>query len=125
MIGPRLRSTAHQLSSGAGMFGWTAIQVHVKVVNKQLQIMVHIDLVPNILGLRMKTDGGTSSGMSEGVGRAKTTEGYSKVKRVILSAGGTSKPRSYTYVYWLHSQTIDCAYGWPSLPAECTPAWYL
>ena len=55
------------------------------MVDKQLQIMFHNDLVPNWSTLRTKSEGGMSIGMSEGVGRAKEepNERYSKVKRTI------------------------------------------
>jgi hypothetical protein len=54
------------------------------MVVKQLQIMLHIDLEPNISALRVKTDGGMSVGMFDGVGRAEANVRYSKVKRIIL-----------------------------------------
>ena len=44
------------------------------MVDKQLHIMLHIDLVPNILVLRVKTDGGVSVESSGAVGRAKAHE---------------------------------------------------
>jgi hypothetical protein len=86
IIANRLRNTAQGLSFGAGIFGWTAIQVQANMVEKQLQIMFHIDLVPNVLGLRARSEGGMSVGRSEGVGRAKEkpNERYSKVKRIIF-----------------------------------------
>jgi hypothetical protein len=58
------------------------------MVDKQLQIMFHSDLVPNLSTLRTKSEGGMSIGMSEGVGRAREepNERYSKVKRIILPA---------------------------------------
>ena len=58
--------------------------MHANMVVKQLQIMCHIDLVPNISALRVKTNEGISVGMSEDVGRAQANVRYSKVKRIIL-----------------------------------------
>ena len=74
MIPIRLQKTAHRLSFGPGIFGWMAIQVHAKIVDKQLHNMLHIDLVPNILILRVKSDAGVSVGSSWAVGRAKAHE---------------------------------------------------
>jgi len=56
------------------------------MVEKQLQIMFHIDLVPNISALRAKSEGEMLVGSSEGVGRAKEKPNvmYSKVKRIIF-----------------------------------------
>jgi hypothetical protein len=81
-----LPNTTHLLSFGAGIFGWTAIQVHANRVDKQLHIMLHIDLVPNLSTLRDKSEGGRPIGMSEGVGRAmeEANERYSKVKKIII-----------------------------------------
>jgi hypothetical protein len=60
------------------------------MVDKQLQIMFHSDLVPNLSTLRAKSEGGMLIGMSEGVGRAREEPNerytYSKVKRIILPA---------------------------------------
>jgi predicted ATPase with chaperone activity len=58
------------------------------MVEKQLQIMFHSDLVPNVSTLRAKSEGEMSIGMSEGVGRAREVpnERYSKVKIIILPA---------------------------------------
>jgi hypothetical protein len=58
------------------------------MVDKQLQIMFHSDLVPNVSTLRAKSEGGMSIGMSEGVGRAREepNERYSNVKRIIFAA---------------------------------------
>jgi len=80
IIANRLRNAAHWLSFGAGIFGWTAIQVQANMVEQQLQIMFHIDLVPNISALRAKSEGEMLVGNSEGVGRAKEkpNEMYSK-----------------------------------------------
>jgi hypothetical protein len=59
------------------------------MVVKQLQIMSHIDLVPNLSALRAKSEGGTSIRMSEEVGSAKEklNERYSKAQRIILLEG--------------------------------------
>ena len=56
------------------------------MVDEQLQIMFHIDLVPNLSILREKSEGGMSIRMSEGVGRVmeEPNERYSKVKRIII-----------------------------------------
>jgi hypothetical protein len=54
------------------------------MVVKQLQIIFHIDLLPNISALRVKTDGGMSVGMSEGVGSAEANVRQSNVNRIIL-----------------------------------------
>jgi hypothetical protein len=58
------------------------------MVDKQLQIMFHSDLVPNVSTLRTKNEDGMSIGLSEGVGRAREepNERYSKVTRIILPA---------------------------------------
>jgi hypothetical protein len=81
-----LPNTTHLLSFGPGIFGWTAIQVHANRVDKQLQIMFHNDLVPNLSTPRNKSEGGMSIGMSEGVGRAmeEANERYSKVNGMII-----------------------------------------
>jgi hypothetical protein len=65
-----------------------AIQLQANMVDKQLQIMFHSDLVPNLSTLRAKSESEMSIGMSEGVGRAREepNERYSKVKRIILAA---------------------------------------
>ena len=58
------------------------------MVDKQLQSMFHIDLVPKLSTLWVKSEGRMSIGMSEGVGTAREepNERYSKVKRIILPA---------------------------------------
>ena len=58
------------------------------MVDEQLQIMFHIDLIPNLSTLRAKSEGKKSIGISEGVGRAREepNERYSKIKRIILPA---------------------------------------
>ena len=78
--------TTRLLSFGAGIFGWTANQVQANRVDKQLQIMFHNDLVPNLSPLRDKSEGGMSIRMSEEVGRAidERNERYSKVKRITI-----------------------------------------
>jgi len=88
IIANRLRNTAHWLSFGAGIFGWTAIQVQANMVDKQLQTMFHIDLVPNLSMSRAKSEE-MSIGMSEGVGSAKDKldERYNKAQRIILLEG--------------------------------------
>ena len=55
-------------------------------VDKQLHIMFHNDLFPNLSPLRDKSEGGMSIGMSEEVGRAidERNERYSKVKRITI-----------------------------------------
>lgn len=63
-----------RLSLGPGIFGWTMTHVHANMVAKQLQHILHIDLLPKILALRMKSDGELSVGKSEGVGKAKANE---------------------------------------------------
>ena len=76
MIVNRLKSTVHWLSFGPGIFGWTAIQVQANMMDEQLHIMLHIDLVPyTILVLRVKIDGGVSIGGSGAVGREKAPVG--------------------------------------------------
>ena len=59
------------------------------MVEKQLQIMFHIDLVPNLSASRAKSEWEMSIGMSEGVGSAKEepNERYSKVQRIIVLEG--------------------------------------
>jgi hypothetical protein len=86
IIATRLPSTTQLLTLGPGIFGWTATHVQANRVEKQLQIMPHIDLVPNISALRVNNDGGMSVGRSEGVGRAKEepSERYNKIKMIIL-----------------------------------------
>ena len=58
------------------------------MVDKQLQIMFHIVLVPNLSTLRETSEGGMSIGISEGVGRGmgmdEPNERYSTVKRIII-----------------------------------------
>ena len=85
----RLPNTVQRLSFGPGIFGWTAIQVQANRVDKQLQIMPHIVLVPNTSALRVKTDGGMSVRRSGGVGEAKIepNERHSRVKRIIVPEG--------------------------------------
>ena len=78
------------------MFGWTAIQVHANMVEKQPQIMFHIDLVPKLSALpllREKSEGGMSIGVPEGVGSAKEKldERYIKAQRIMLLEVGTFK----------------------------------
>ena len=84
MIATRLRSTAHSLSSGPGIFGWTAIQVQANIVDRQLQIIPHIDLVPKKLASWGKAGGGMSVVKSICAGRAKAKERNSKIERIIL-----------------------------------------
>jgi len=114
IIATHLQSTAHGLSLGPGIFGWTAIQVHANMVVKQLQIMCHINLVPNILSQWAKTDEEMSVGMSESVGRAQANVRYSKVKRIILpSRCGELVPKNIVepciYVNHLHNNlSISC-----------------
>lgn len=67
--------------------------MQANIVEKQLQIMFHIDLVPNLSALRTKSEGGMSIGMLEGVGSAKEKldERYSKAQRIMLLEVGTFK----------------------------------
>ena len=60
------------------------------MVDKQLQVMPHIDLVPNVSSLRVRYDGGMLVEISEGVAGAKVkpNEAYSRVSRIILLAEG-------------------------------------
>ena len=60
IIANHLRNIAHWPSFRVGIFGWTAIQVQANMIDKQLQIMFHIDLVPNISALWAKSEGGIS-----------------------------------------------------------------
>jgi hypothetical protein len=78
------------------MLGCTAIQVQANTVEKQLQIMFHIDLVPKLSALallREKSEGKMSIGMSEGVGSAKEKldEMYSRAQRIMLLEVGAFK----------------------------------
>jgi hypothetical protein len=70
--------------------------------------MFHINLVPNISALRVKTDGGTSVGMSEGVGlgSAEATVRYSKVKRIILPDFGESGLSTSLQAVYLSASVI-------------------
>jgi len=77
-----------------------AIQVQANIVEKQLQIMFHIDLVPNLSALpllREKSEGEMSIGMLEGVGSAKEKlkekldERYSNAQRIMLLEVSTFK----------------------------------
>jgi len=85
----RLPKTAHSLSLGAGIFGWTATHVQANKVEKQLQMMPHIDLLPNLSASRAKIEGEKSIGISEGVGSAKEepNERYNKAQMIIVLAG--------------------------------------
>ena len=63
--------------------------MQANIVEKQLQIMFHIDLVPNLSALpllRGKSEGEMSIGMLEGVGSAKEKldERYSNAQRIML-----------------------------------------
>jgi len=71
------------------MFGWTAIQVQANKVEKQLHMMLHIDLVPNLSASRAKGEEGMSMGMSEGVGSAKEepNDRYNKAQMIIVLDG--------------------------------------
>ena len=63
--------------------------MQVNKVEKQLQMMLHIDLVPNLSASRAKIEGEKSIGISEGVGRAKEepNERYNKAQRIIVLDG--------------------------------------
>ena len=54
-------------------------------MEKQLQMMLHIDLVPNLSASREKIEGEKSIGISEGVGSAKEepNERYNKAQIII------------------------------------------
>ena len=56
------------------------------MVEKQLQMMVHIDLVPNISASRVKSEGEMWIGLSDGVGSAneEPNERYNKAQRIIV-----------------------------------------
>jgi len=60
--------------------------VQVNKVEKQLQMMPHIDLVPNLSASRVKSEGEKSIGMSDGVGSAKEepNERYNKAQRIMV-----------------------------------------
>jgi len=56
------------------------------MVEKQLQMMLHIDLVLNLSASRAKSEGEKSTGISEGVGSAEEpNERYNKAQRIIVS----------------------------------------
>jgi len=102
MIATRLLRTAQLESPGAGIFGWTAIHVHVNIVDRQLQSTPYIDRVSNLLSSRMKMDWrwflGKFCGCRKSVGRAKVFQGrekkerYNKVRRIIPSMARDTKP---------------------------------
>jgi hypothetical protein len=82
------------------------------MVNKQLRVMPHIDLVPNVSSLRMGNDGGMLVGISEGVARAKVkpNEANSEVSRIILMEGAV--PQVVYFYYGLRSQASqDSRFG--------------
>jgi len=60
--------------------------VQANKVEKQLQMMLHIDLVPNLSASRAKSEGEKSIGISEGVGSAKEepNERYDKAQMIIV-----------------------------------------
>ena len=66
-----------------------AIQVQANRVEKQLQMIFHIDLVPNSSSPRANSEGDTLNTSSEGVGSAKdeSDEKYSNTQRIILLDG--------------------------------------
>ena len=80
MIASRLLRTTHSESPAAGMLGWTAIHVHVNIVERQLHSILYIDRESNLLSSsRMKTDckwfmGKFSSGCKS-AGRARVFQG--------------------------------------------------
>ena len=79
--------------------------MQAKMVDKQLRVMPHIDLVPNISSLRARNDGGTLVGMSEGVGvaraKVKPNEACSKVSRIILAGGAYLRiPPNHVLLLW-------------------------
>ena len=63
--------------------------MQVNKVEKQLHMMLHIDLVPNLSASRAKSEGEMLIGVSEGVGSAKEelNERYSKAQRIIVLDG--------------------------------------
>ena len=56
------------------------------MVEKQLQMMLHIDLVPNLSASRARSEEEKLIGISEGVGSAKEepNERYNKAQRIIV-----------------------------------------
>ena len=81
----RLRRTISLLSLGAEIFGWMEIQVHVNMVDRQLQSTFNVDLSSNLLASRVKTEKWVSVGVLR-VGRAKEcpNKRHSKVKRIMV-----------------------------------------
>jgi len=58
------------------------------MVEKQLQMMLHIDLVLNLSASRAKSEGEKSTGISEGLGvgsAEEPNERYNKAQRIIVS----------------------------------------
>ena len=85
------------------------------MVDKQLQVMPHVDLVPNVSSLGVRNDGGMLVGVTEGVARAKVkpNEAYSKVGRIILAEGLYLRiPLNHcTFKYYgVRSQAIERAW---------------
>ena len=113
IITNRLLKTAHPLSFGPGIFGWTAIQAHAKSVEKQLQIMLHIvrvsEGVSSLIGIdcELETAGGSGGrpiGMAS-VDVLKLIERQSKVRRIMgaISYGTSRQP----YYKWIESAMFD------------------
>jgi len=59
------------------------------MVEKQLHMILHIDLVPNLSASRAKGEGDMLIEISEGVGRAEEqpNERYNKAQRIIVLDG--------------------------------------
>jgi len=60
--------------------------VQANIVEKQLQIMFHIDLLPNISASRVRSEEEMWIGVSDGVGSANEdpNERYNKAQRIIV-----------------------------------------
>ena len=109
MIANRLLRTAQRESPGSGMFGWTAIHVHVNMVERQLQSTPDIDRVSNWPSSRMEMDGRWFLGKfccgSKLVGRAKVFQGrekkerYNRARKIILSMPKVTKPSTAKFIF--------------------------
>ena len=60
--------------------------MQANIVEKQLQIMFHIDLLPNISASRVRSEEEMWIGVSDGVGSANEdpNERYNKAQRIIV-----------------------------------------